>query len=571
MTNYEFKKVVRCLKKIFNCAIIDGNVYIFIFFILVIPLFIFGHYIEIQNIGNLVMVFEGEKSTSMKDYCFKTLLELLVKLLATAISDLACVYFFYTGLETTLLEFLSLDWNRFHKFSLGNLLTMQYEKAQSMPKLIYELMIVVIVCIFKIFFLIKKITMKTNKIVGIAFSTCTIVHVLLFFMFFKTYNILQSKFLHSKSKSRSIIASESKNFNVIKTYNMENASIKKVNEGQEKRRVSKMKYAIFDARSALVYKFFEIFSISFLYGFYYLDIFESTFLNSLIKEVVSLYETMRDLLKSLNELRNEFHVYYTLEEYIENNHKKNNNSSCQSIQTLEKLSLDMDSFIDLKCVNLSSPQGIFKNISFSVMKNEKIAVAGCNNSGKTTLLRMIVGLYDFDGEITINSININSIDPYDLHNIVTFISQNDAYTYGSIMKNLQYGNSLSREEIIARCKLFDIDSMFESLENGYDKCSDTLGTEFSGGQKQRISFMRGMLRETPLVVIDDCLNGVSTNDKHFLIQKVLSLQEKTVIMTCNNFENLKAFDKILLLNSEESKFGTFQELKDDLKIHFNHA
>lgn len=579
--------------------------------------------LEITNNDYQTALFEGREGHTMKEYCLRTFKELLIKLTATVISDLACVYFFYTALETSLSDFLSLKWEDYHKFSLGDLLIMQYEKAQSIPKFIYEFFISLTSCIFQITALIISITHKTNKSVGSALTASGFAHIVMFFFFFKTYNKLQSNYLHSKSKSRAIVNEEANSFNVIKSYNLENVSITKVDGGQENRRAAKMRYAAYDAKSGLVYKFFEIFSLSVIYIFYYMDKFSGNELNVVTKQIVLLYEAMRHLLKALGDLRNEFHVFYKLEEHLSSNMKNydstGNNKLVEDISTeLKEKSLEVkqrsikannssnecsspfinglgidssdfssstgneniqqdtplilkdgkiSNFLSLNCEDLSF-NNVFSQVSFSIKVNEKIAIVGRNGSGKTSLLRMLVGLYDSKGKISINTIKLENINPKVLRNLVTFVSQDDAYTLGSVMKNLQYGNNLSREEVIAKCKLFNVDSTFECLKNGYDTVSNSLGTEFSGGQKQKISFMRGVLRDTPVLVIDDCLNGVTTVDKLFLTQKILSLNDRTIIMTCDRFENLKFFDKILILNSENNKYGRFEELETDLRTHF---
>ena len=572
--------------------------------------------LEISNNDYQTSLFEGREGYSMAEYRFRTFKELAIKLSATAISDLACVYFFYTALETSLFDFISLKWDDYHKLSMGDLLIMQYEKAQAMPKFIYEFFISLTSCIFQIVILTISITNKTSKGIGTALTFSGFAHVIMFFLFFNAYNKLQTNFLQSKSKTRAIVNEEAENFSIIKTYNLENTSVKKVDSGLENRRFSKMKYAVYDAKTGLIYKSFEIFSISIVYIFYYLDRFSGSELNVVTKQIVLLYEAMRSLLKALGDLRNEFHVFYKLEEYISSSTSKSNgqtrevstkliektNSKIQStcaietstenstssliedltLETLENTSDDcienaeiplvlnngkIFNFSVLNCADLSF-QNVFSHLTFRVNTNEKIAVVGCNGSGKTSLLRMIVGLYDSNGKISFNSVKSENIDPKILKNLITFISQNDAYTLGSVMKNLQYGNTLSRDEIVTKCKLFNTHSTFASLKNGYDTVSNSLGTEFSGGQKQKISFMRGVLRDLPVLVIDDCLNGVTTVDRMFLTHKILSSSDKTIVMTCDRFENLRLFDKIIVLDSMNCKFGTFKELENDLKVHF---
>lgn len=76
--------------------------------------------------------------------------------------------------------------------------------------------------------------------------------------------------------------------------------------------------------------------------------------------------------------------------------------------------------------------------------------------------------------------------------------------------------------------------------------------------------MRGVLRNTPVLLIDDCLSGVNMQDKQALLETVLRVEKRTLIVACNKFDFLKFFDKILLLRGSDSKVGSFEELQEDL-------
>lgn len=555
ITDYNYKngRFLRCLKRIFSTALGNGNTPVFIAFLLSVPLYLISQYIEVQNVEYQINVFKREKGATLKEYFFRTVIELVLHLTASIISDISQLEFIFRGYETSLTDFFKLKWNRFHAFSLGDLLEMQYEKARTPSKFLSEIFISIIVNIFKTFTLISVITKDTHIAIGGGLIFGAFLHVFMFFGFLKTYNYLQMKYLNSQNQSRTLVENESKNFEVIKTYGIGDISTKRVAIGQEERRISKMHHSAYDARSNLVYKSFEICSITFVYIFYFKGIILQQTLNAVSKQVVMLYEAMRDLLTALGKARDNLNAFYILDE------------STLIDKYTSSTSDSLDDFIVLECDNLSFKDS-FNGVSIRILRNEKIAVVGKNCSGKSSLLRMVSGLYEPEGLITIDYIDINRKH---LHNLITFISQDDAFTHGSIMKNLQYGNNLTQKQIIESCKIFNVDNVFNNLDGGYYKFSTTGGTDISGGQKQRVNFMRGVLRDTPILIVDDCLSGVNTIDKHFLIDKLLSSNNRTIIMTCDRFDNLKRFDQIILLDKNVSKVGNFKELENDLRIHFD--
>ena len=153
---YETEKVFKCLKKIVSCATCKQNIFALIAFLTTLPLFLYSDQIEIEIVGYQVKLFKGAEGHSIKDLIFKTVKGLSFKLMAKIVSDLSTIEIFYTALEQSLSDYLGLNWKSFHKYSVGNILTFQYEKGQSISKFIFEVLVNLIsksIIIFSYFFI----------------------------------------------------------------------------------------------------------------------------------------------------------------------------------------------------------------------------------------------------------------------------------------------------------------------------------------------------------------------------------------------------------------------------------
>lgn len=131
------------------------------------------------------------------------------------------------------------------------------------------------------------------------------------------------------------------------------------------------------------------------------------------------------------------------------------------------------------------------------------------------------------------------------------------------MKNLQYGNKLSEQEVIEKCNVYDLNNLLiKDLSAGYFQFSKSGGINLSTGQRQKVHYLRGIIRETDILLIDDCLQGVNSADKIFMELKTLETNKNILFYVTNNPSLPSKFDKILFFTHSDIKFGTYEELEN---------
>lgn len=504
---------------------------------------------EVISADYLVSVFKREHGYSIPEY-IKIMLKIYSKkLLIMFFYDIATSKLYFTGLEMSLRDYLGLKWSIFRSFTTGELLNRQYEKGEATSILIYCMTITIVVKGFDIILTINHLAGKTTNIMGLFLAFGIAFHMIFFLKISNTLNSLQQRYFIAKNKARSLLNTESSNFSSLKTYNISSKSVDRVNNAMDMRAKRKISYFTLKAKNEFVYKIIEIMSLVFAFWLYYSGIITVKFLDATISQIIHLYESMRSLLRAFSEFNDYFYIFYIL----------NLDTYCEDVQ---EVGIDTANNIFCNKVFLSSSSD---EVTCTLKNNEKTAVIGANAND---FLKTLVGFLDYKGSIKFDDTELSSIKRTDLYSIVTFISQDDAYVAGTIMKNLQYGNELSEKDVIEACKYFDVDKLFSKLDNGYYMISNSNGTELSGGLRQRVSFMRGVLRKTPILVVGDCLTRVSTKDRAILMDKLLSSSGRMIIAACNSFEFLDKFDQIIMYADRGIRIGSFKELEDDLRMFF---
>jgi len=228
---------------------------------------------------------------------------------------------------------------------------------------------------------------------------------------------------------------------------------------------------------------------------------------------------------------------------------------------------DLNDKIEFKNVGFTyKDTGInaLNNINFKLKKGDKLGIIGKTGSGKSTLLNLIVRLYNLDeGEIKIDTKNINSIDIKSLRSQIGYVPQDIFLFSDTIENNIKFGSINSTEkEIINVCKIADIHNNIEGFENKYKTLLGERGVNLSGGQKQRISIARALIRKPKLLIFDDCLSAVDTETEENIIKSLNNLNYPTTsIFVSHRISSIKNANKIIVLNDGKiEQYGTHKEL-----------
>lgn len=205
-----------------------------------------------------------------------------------------------------------------------------------------------------------------------------------------------------------------------------------------------------------------------------------------------------------------------------------------------------------------------KNISFTVKKGETLAVLGKTGSGKSTILSLISRLYDVEkGSITIDGDDVKGLNLYDLRNSIGFVPQ-DAFLFSdSIKNNIRFGKEdADKDEVIAVAKKAVVHNNIIAFNKEYETVLGERGITLSGGQKQRVSIARAMIKDAPMLLLDDCLSAVDTETEEAILNNLLEFcRDKTTIIVSHRVSSAKNADKIIILEDGEIlQQGTHNQL-----------
>nr|AGE96555.1 ABC transporter [Encephalitozoon cuniculi] len=206
---------------------------------------------------------------------------------------------------------------------------------------------------------------------------------------------------------------------------------------------------------------------------------------------------------------------------------------------------------------------ILKEISFTLHKGEKLAIAGPNGAGKSTFINTLLRFLDYSGEILIDGVEMRKYTRRSTRQIMAYVPQDNCIVDDTVLRNLQYGNKdISFEKIKEICKRYGTHEVFSNLEGGYFKEAGQQGCELSVGQKQYLSLMRAIIKDAPIFILDEATSDVDYKTETELIDYVMSvLADRTIIMIVHNHSLLKKFDNILFLKNKTMKgYGNIREL-----------
>ena len=207
-------------------------------------------------------------------------------------------------------------------------------------------------------------------------------------------------------------------------------------------------------------------------------------------------------------------------------------------------------FSDVTFTYEGAPSPAISHVSFKVNPGETIALVGPSGGGKTTVASMIPRFWDPDeGKIKVGGVDVKEMNPHDLMNQIAFVFQNEHLFKMSILENVRVSRpTASKDEVWQALHAAKCDDIIEKLPNGIDTVIGSEGTYLSGGEKQRISLARAILKDAPIIVLDEA-TAFADAENEAQIQKALkSLTEnKTVIMIAHRLSTVTAADRIIVL------------------------
>lgn len=205
-----------------------------------------------------------------------------------------------------------------------------------------------------------------------------------------------------------------------------------------------------------------------------------------------------------------------------------------------------------------------KNISFSLKKGEKMAIIGRTGSGKSTIMDLLVRLYDVsEGRICLDGKDIRELELGAVRDNIGYVPQDVFLFSDSIYKNIAFGNRGATEDQIQNAARYaSVHKDILGMANGYGTVIGERGVLLSGGQKKRVSIARAIVKNPSIMLLDDCLSAVDSTTEHSILQYMKEhLQDKTSIVITHRIYGLLKFDKIIVLEGGEiTAMGTHEDL-----------
>jgi ATP-binding cassette subfamily B protein len=235
-----------------------------------------------------------------------------------------------------------------------------------------------------------------------------------------------------------------------------------------------------------------------------------------------------------------------------------------------------DHSIEFKNVVFSyegSDKRAIDNISFKLNEGETIALVGASGGGKTTIARLAARFWDVDeGEVLVGGINVKDIPKKELMDNISFVFQSTKLFKGSLRENIVFGKEDAQEEVVEKAINYSQSrEIINNFEDGLDTIIGSKGTYLSGGEQQRIALARAIVKNAPIVLLDEATAFADPENEH-LIQKALKQlsRGKTTLMIAHRLTSVQNVDRILVLeNGKIKESGNHKELLKKNGIYKN--
>jgi ATP-binding cassette subfamily B protein len=238
------------------------------------------------------------------------------------------------------------------------------------------------------------------------------------------------------------------------------------------------------------------------------------------------------------------------------------------VQNASDLKIDFGK-IKFENVGFSYEKGerVIDNFNLEIKPKETIALVGSSGAGKTTLVKLLLRMHDLsEGRILIDGQDISKITQKSLRENVSLVPQDPVLFHRSVMENIRYGKFDSTdEEVIEAAKLAHCDEFISKLKLGYNTFVGERGIKLSGGERQRVAIARAILRNAPILILDEATSSLDSESEKYIQDSLDHLmKDKTVIVIAHRLSTIKKVDRIVVI--DQKKIVEDGEHKNLIKI-----
>lgn len=235
---------------------------------------------------------------------------------------------------------------------------------------------------------------------------------------------------------------------------------------------------------------------------------------------------------------------------------------------------ELNGQIEFKDVTFAYPNGsgvpALKDLSFFIENGQSLAIIGPTGSGKSTIAWLLLRFYDVNsGEIFINGCNIKEVNIGSVRNDIAIVPQKPMLFSGSVAENIRWGKTNATYEMIRGAAGKAEARFIENMHEDYESILGSAGVNISGGQKQRISIARGIIKDSPILILDDATSALDAVTEAKVRENLNSRDKnQTIIIITQRCGTAMSADKILVMdNGAKAGYGTHDELMANCKIY----
>ena len=222
--------------------------------------------------------------------------------------------------------------------------------------------------------------------------------------------------------------------------------------------------------------------------------------------------------------------------------------------------------IEFKDLTFRYPDGEYdalRNVSFTIRAGENVGLVGKTGSGKTTLVDLILRTYNVpDGTVFIDGRDVNEVSIQSVRAACAYVPQDNFLFSDTIENNIAFGVPGDKNAVVQAARMADVDSNIKEFKLGYETVLGERGVTVSGGQKQRISIARALMKDAPILILDDSVSAVDTKTERTILDNLHTTRAgKTTILIAHRISTIEKMDKILFIDDGAlSAVGTHSEL-----------
>ncbi len=226
--------------------------------------------------------------------------------------------------------------------------------------------------------------------------------------------------------------------------------------------------------------------------------------------------------------------------------------------------------IEFRHLTFRYPDGEFnalEDVSFTIHAGENVGLVGKTGSGKTTLVDLLLRTYNVpDGTVFIDGHDVNDVSIHDVRAGCAYVPQDNFLFSDTISNNISFGTDRESENAVIRAAaLADVDENIRQFQKGYDTVLGERGVTVSGGQKQRISIARALMKDAPILILDDSVSAVDTKTERTILENLRETRAgKTTILIAHRISTIEQMDKVLFIEDGRlTAAGTHQALYEN--------